>query len=73
MAEMLRKKGFDWNYALAKLLKMVTGRKFLVLLFAVFASYGLEIGVELKLLVLFVAANVYAILTAYEDGKQARG
>lgn len=59
--------GFDLKYAAVKLLRMITSRKFLVLLFAALLSSGLEVTPEWQGFIILAAAGLYAALTAYED------
>lgn len=60
-----------------RIVKMVvalfTSRKFYVLLFAVFASYGLPINAETQALIIFLAAATFAITTAWEDTRRNGG
>lgn len=62
--------GFDWKYALNKLLVLITSRKFLIGLFAVLAAFGLDINEELKALILMVVAAVFQGAQAYEDANK---
>jgi hypothetical protein len=63
-------KTFSWSYAVAKILKMVTSRKFLVLLFAALGVSGLDLQPEWQAFAIYVAAGVYAALQAFEDVNQ---
>jgi len=60
--------GFDFKYALAKILKMVTSRVWLTLLFGALAISGLGIPAEWQALAFMTAATVYAAIV-YKEGQ----
>jgi hypothetical protein len=62
--------GFDLKYALAKLLKMVTSRAWLTLLFAALAVSGIDVPAEWQVIIIATLATVYAGIV-YNEGKNA--
>ena len=62
------------NWPIIKpLIGLVFSRKFLVILLAALASYGLDLTPEAQALVLGLGAVVIAVTTAWEDAAEKRG
>lgn len=55
------------------LLRLLNSSKFWAVFFAALASSGLDISAEWRAFIILIGGVVYAMATAYEDGKAKGG
>ena len=63
---------FDYSQLYKVFLRLLSSRKFWVLLLPVLASFGLDMSPDVQALILFGAGVIFAGTTAWEDAASKR-